>query len=249
MSKPPRFFILSEQISGTQIFIAGEDVHHITTVLRMVPGRLLILCDGKGMEYTVRIAKVGRTEVITEIESETKRGPFYPRIVLGQALPKAEKMDFIVQKATELGVESIVPLVTERTIIKIKDGQKRVTRWQKICREAAMQSNRIDIPNVTSITPFRNFIMTLEPEPFTLNLLPWEEESRRIKGVLQNHQGINKVNVLIGPEGGFSIAEVKIAMAREFNLVSLGPNILRTETAAVSVLSIIGYEYHRDVGR
>jgi 16S rRNA (uracil1498-N3)-methyltransferase len=102
----------------------------------------------KGTEYSVKIVHVDRTEVKTEIVGKTRREIAYPRVTLGQGLPKSDKMDWIAQKATELGVATIAPLVMERTIVKVKDEVKRISRWQKICREAAMQSRRPDIPNV-----------------------------------------------------------------------------------------------------
>jgi 16S rRNA (uracil1498-N3)-methyltransferase len=152
-------------------------------------------------------------------------------------------MDWIVQKATELGVADIVPLMTERTIVKVKDEEKRITRWQKICREAAMQSGRADIPQVGSIIAFKDYLQTLDSGPGTLFLLPWEEAVEPIKGVLRQNPGVKNIIVLIGPEGGFSKSEAEMAKGKGFAPVSIGPNILRTETAALAVLSMIGYEY------
>src|SRR5512147_2694228 len=146
MSKPPRFFISPEQISGPAITITGEDVRHIATVLRMKAGDELLLCDGEGTEYAVKIKHVERSGIATEITGRSKREIRSPRITLGKGLPKSDKMDFIVQKATELGVSGIVPLDTERTIMKVREEEKRLIRWRKIAREAAMQSGRTDIP-------------------------------------------------------------------------------------------------------
>ena len=224
------------------ITVSGEDVRHIGAVLRMKAGDELLLCDGKGTEYSVAILHVDRTEIKTEIKNTTRREPAYPRVTLGQGLPKSDKMDWIVQKATELGVANIVPLVTERTIVKVRDEEKRISRWQKIAREAAMQSNRADIPAIGPIVPFNDFLRTPNSEPGTLLLFPWEEGTKPIKDVLRGSQGIKHIIVLIGPEGGFSTAEAELATSRGFHPVSLGPNILRTETAAVAVLSMILYE-------
>jgi 16S rRNA (uracil1498-N3)-methyltransferase len=152
-------------------------------------------------------------------------------------------MDWIVQKATELGVANIVPLVTERTIVKIRDEEKRVSRWQKIAREAAMQSSRADVPAIGRIVSFHDFLGTPHSALPTLKLLPWEEGTKPIKDALRGSQGIRHIIVLIGPEGGFSSAEAESAASRGFHPVSLGPNILRTETAAIAVLSMIGYEF------
>jgi len=209
----------------------------------MKAGDELLLCDGKGVEYSARIAHVDRSEIKTEIVNKTRREIAYPRVTLGQGLPKSDKMDWISQKATELGVATIVPLITERTIVKIKDEEKRVSRWQKICREAAMQSNRSDIPSVGHIISFNDFLRTTNSEPGTLLLIPWEEGTEPIKSVLRGNPGVKDVIVLIGPEGGFSHGEADSAQGKGFHPVSLGTNILRTETAAVAVLSMIGYEY------
>ena len=243
MSRPPRFFISPEQVIDQHIAISNEDVRHIAAVLRMKIGDELLLCDGQGAEYLVTIDRINKTEVRTGIVSRSKRDIRLPRITLGQGLPKSDKMDWIVQKATELGATDIVPLVTERTIVKVKDEEKRVSRWQKIGREAAMQSNRPDIPKVRAIQRFDNYLQTLAPVPGTLLLFPWEEGTEPIKHVLRQSPGMQNIIVLIGPEGGFSPAEAGMAKDRGFHAVSLGPNILRTETAAIAVLGMIAYEF------
>jgi 16S rRNA (uracil1498-N3)-methyltransferase len=243
MSRPPRFFISPDQISGARISIAGEDVRHIATVLRMQAGDELLLCDGDGAEYTVRITRVERSGITTEITNQSKRELRHPRITLGQGLPKSDKMDLIVQKATELGAACIVPLVTERAVVKVRDEEKRLARWQKIAREAAMQSNRPDMPKIEAIRGFDDYLRTLNSELGTLLLLPWEEGTEPIRNVLRRNPAVQNIIVLIGPEGGFSKAEAESAKTRGFHPVSLGPNILRTETAAIAVLSMIGYEY------
>ncbi len=243
MPRPPRFFISPDQVVDAQITVTGEDVRHITTVLRRKTGDELLLSDGRGTDYTVKITRIDRNEITTEIMSRTKRESNYPLITLGQGLPKSDKMDFIVQKATELGVTGIVPLITERTIVKVKDEEKRIIRWRKIAREAAMQSNRSHIPEIGGIRRIDEYIGRLEPGPGALLLLPWEEGTMLIKNVLRGASDIKRIIVLIGPEGGFSSAEAAIAKEKGFHLVSLGPNILRTETAAIAVLSMIGYEF------
>jgi 16S rRNA (uracil1498-N3)-methyltransferase len=243
MPRPPRFFICPDQVIDQLITISGEDVRHIATVLRMKTGDGLLLCDGTGAEYQAKIVQVGRAEIRAEIVSRSNREARHPLITLLQGLPKSDKMDWIVQKSTELGVATIFPLVTERTIVKIRDEKKRVSRWQKIAREAAMQSNRPDIPQVGHIQTLSDLLQTLSPEPQTLLLLPWEGGTEPINNVLRQMHGVRNVVVLIGPEGGLSAQEAAFAEERGFHLVSLGPNILRTETAAVAVLSMIGYEF------
>jgi 16S rRNA (uracil1498-N3)-methyltransferase len=243
MSKPPRFFISPGQVSGQDIIVTNEDVRHIATVLRMKTGDHLLLCDGRGTEYTVKISDINKSVIKTNILSQTRSEIRYPLITLGQGLPKSDKMDLIVQKATELGTASIVALITERTIVKVKNEEKRSVRWRRICREAAMQSNRADIPGVEGIHAFGDYVRTLDPEPGTLLLLPWEEGTEPIKSALRGRPGVKNIVVLIGPEGGFSAAEAALAQEKGFHAVSLGPNILRAETAALAVLAMIGYEY------
>ena len=243
MPRAPRFFISPDQVLGPEIAISGEDVRHIANVLRMKPGEELLLCDGQGTEYAVTITSVGRTEVSTCVLSIAKRPLSSPRVTLAQGLPKSDKMDLIVQKATELGVASIIPVVTERTIVKLKDEEKRIGRWQKICREAAMQSNRPDIPSVGPVLSFIDFLRISHPESGSLLLLPWEEATLPLKSVLRQKQEACRIVVLIGPEGGFSRKEAELAQAGGFHLVSLGQNILRTETAAIALLGMIQYEY------
>ncbi len=243
MPRPPRFFIQPEQIAGPRITISGKDVHHIAATLRMKTGDALLLCDGQGAEYKVNIIQISKYEIVTHIVNRSKREIKYPLVTLGQGLPKSDKMDWIVQKATELGVTSIVALVTERTIVKVKDKDKRLARWEKICREAAMQSNRSDIPRVEGIQAFEEYVQVVTAGPGTLLLLPWEEGTKPIKDVLRGSSGLRNIVVLIGPEGGFSSSEAALAQKKGFHAVSLGPNILRAETAAVAVLGMIGYEY------
>jgi len=243
MSQPPRFFIDPSQIAGAQIVITGDDVRHIRTVLRMGPGDMLALLDGKGMEYGARITESGRDGIVCEMVIQAKHEITGPRVTLGQGIAKADKMDWIVQKAAELGATTVVPLVTERTIVKVRDEKQRVGRWQKIAREAAMQSRRLDIPVVGTVMSYDRFLANLVPGPASLFLMPWEEGTRPLKDVLRSYPAAADITVLIGPEGGFSLSEAKAAQDRGFQAASLGPHILRTETAAVAVLSMIRYEY------
>ncbi|HXY61881.1 MAG TPA: 16S rRNA (uracil(1498)-N(3))-methyltransferase [Nitrospirota bacterium] len=243
MTRLPRFFISPDHVAGPIVTVSGDDVRHIATVLRIKAGGELLLCDGQGTEYRVKILHIDKSSIKTEIVNIATREIRSPRITLGQGLPKSHKMDLIVQKVTELDVAEIVPLVTERTIVKVRDDVKRITRWQKICREAAMQSDRIDIPYVHGVQSFHEYLSSLVPHSSALNLLPWEAGTKHIKYILRENGGVKKIVVLIGPEGGFSREEAELAAAKGFHLISLGPNILRTETAAIAVLSMLEYEY------
>jgi 16S rRNA (uracil1498-N3)-methyltransferase len=243
MSRLPRFFISPDQAADETFIVSGEDVRHIGTVLRMQPGDELVLCDGTGTDYRVRITTIGRNEIRTVVLGRERREPSVPRITLGQGLPKSDKMDLIVQKSTELGVSSIVPLVTERTIVKVRDEEKRLGRWRRISREAAMQSNRSEIPLITPLRAYEAFVKEMSEASGGLLLLPWEEGTEPLRQVLRKAPPPEAITVLIGPEGGFSAGEAELAMRHGFHAVSLGRNILRTETAAVAVLAMIAYEY------
>jgi 16S rRNA (uracil1498-N3)-methyltransferase len=243
MSRSPRFFISPDRITGSSISITGEDARHIAAALRMKTGDSLALCDGQGMEYAARITRLDRSEIITEIMEQTRHDLRSPRIILAQGLPKSDKMDLIVQKATELGAASIVPVITERTILKIRDEEARITRWRKIAREAAMQSSRFDIPRVERIQKYPDFLKGLTDSADDLFLLPWEEGTGPLKNILRSGSGAKSILVLIGPEGGFSANEAGMAIEKGFHPVSLGRTILRTETAAIAALSMIGYEF------
>lgn len=243
MARLPRFFITPEQVSGAVISVADEDVRHIAAVLRMRTGDQLLLCDGQGTEYRARITEIGKNVVKSEVVEKRTWVRSGPDITLGQGIAKADKMDWIAQKATELGVTSFVPLETERTVVKVKDVEKRIGRWQKICREAAMQSHRTDVPRVGAIRSLNDFLRDQVCAPETLLLLPWEDAKGPLKVILRSHREVKRVVVLIGPEGGFSRKEADLAISRGFHAVSLGPNILRTETAAIAALGMIVYEY------
>ena len=243
MPRLPRFFISPDQAAGETITVSGEDVRHIGAVLRMQAGDELVLCDGAGTDYRVRISSRDRDRIVTSVLERSRHEPSRMTITLGQALPKADKMDFIVQKATELGVAAIIPLITERTIMKIRDEEKRSARWRKICREAAMQSNRPDIPVIGPVKTYAEFVQGAQTGIGTLLLLPWEEGTEPIREVLRSSSSVGEIIVLIGPEGGISEREADLACQHGFRPVSLGRNILRAETAALAVLAMIQYEF------
>lgn len=236
-----RFFLGKDQIP----IIAGSDVHHIKDVLRMKVGNELELLDGSGKIYNAKIAEMEKDKIICEVLSErVEEFESKIKVTLAQCLPKAKKMDLIIQKCTELGAHKIIPTLSERSVSK---GEK-LPRWRKIVKEAAEQSGRSIIPEIAPLTPFEQ-VLKLKPE-FDLALIPWElERETSLKKVLTTHLPAGKAGqpnnllILIGPEGGFSRKEIELAKPAGFTPLSLGPRILRTETAAMVVLSIINYEY------
>ncbi len=244
-----KFFVNGENISSDSITITGEDVVHIKKVLRLKSGDNIIVSDGLGIDYHVKIEKINSSTVDTKIISSCKNASEPPvDIVLFQGLPKSDKMDFIIQKGVELGVKKIVPVITERTVVKIsKDNyKKKHQRWNRISMEAAKQCNRGIIPKVEYPINFKDAVDTLPNNGF--KILPYEKEkSQGIKGILKEKSNTKDVFICIGPEGGFCDKEIELALKNQFNIISLGPRILRTETAGIVVLSILMYELG-DVG-
>ncbi len=247
--KMPRFFVRKNDVSCDSINISGEDYNHIKKVLRLGNGDRIIACDGEGTDHLVEIVKIEDAMVKTRIIESVKNCTEPPiQITLFQGLPKSDKMDFIIQKAVELGINEIIPVITERTVVKTdrKSGDKKCERWNKISMEAAKQCNRGIIPKVGFPLGFREALDAAKGS--SLSLIPYEKEAgTKLKQVLANSSSVGKVSVFIGPEGGFTEKEIEAAVSCGVQPVTLGPRILRTETAGIAVLSILMYELG-DVG-
>lgn len=241
----PRFFVAPEQIKSGRVTITGPDVVHIVKVLRLGIGDALTVLDGRGKVYEAVVEQAGREAVSCAITNESAAGgALSVRITLVQGLPKGDKMDLIVQKATELGVFRLIPLVCERSVVKLSGDkpQRRIERWQRIAQEAAKQCRRPDVPEVLPPTGWEE---VLNGMPDDVNaLIPWEEENQKtLKKTLGESELQGDVYVFIGPEGGFTAAEVELARSRGVRPVTLGPRILRTETAGLAVTAIILYQF------
>ena len=240
-----RFFVEEKDIKEDQVTIKGDEARHIVQVLRLKEKDKIKVFTGKGKEYSIEIKEAGKKEVIGKIlkESRLNTEPAV-EITLIQGIPKSNKMDFIVQKVTELGVKRIIPVITQRTIVKLNEEKARArrNRWQRIALEAAKQSGRAIIPEVDEVTTFVQALNNISEE--NLNLIPWEEEeTTSLKKVLKpitDHRV--PITVFIGPEGGFTSGEVEAAKKRGALSVSLGPRLLRTETAGLAALVMILYE-------
>ncbi len=229
-----RFFVAQDQIP----VISGSDVHHIKDVLRMKVGEQLELLDGTGTVYSAKISEIKKDKIHCEIlSSRSEATEPNLKVTLVQCLPKAKKMDLIVQKCTELGVHKIIPVLSERSIFKAEKQE----RWKKIAKEASKQSGRSSIPEIVPLTNFEDVLKI--KEQFDLALIPWElERENTLKKILTTHRP-NHLLILIGPEGGFSRSEIELAKSAGFIPVSLGPTILRTETAGMAMLSMVKYQY------
>ena len=236
-----RFFVESGCITQGTVVITGDDVKHISKVLRLRTGDEITVCDSCGSDYVCAIEDISQTQVEAKILSTSPNRAESPlHITVYQGLPKSDKMDYIVQKCVELGAVSIVPVATARAVVKLHDEEKKRTRWQKIALEAAKQCGRGIIPTVGNVTDLRKVIDSLEPD--ALNILPYEnEDHRRLRQAMSGYSG-DKVNIIIGPEGGFDPAEIFAAESKGIHIVTLGPRILRTETAPIAAISAIMYE-------
>lgn len=252
-----RFFVSPDSVdlNNRMITIDGEDVRHIGNVLRAVPGDVLKLTDGMGTDYDAVIEQIGKNNIITRISFARPNATEPPvEITLFQGIPKADKMDFIIQKCIELGVKRIVPVMTARTVVKLnnaRDIENKTARWRRIALEAAKQCDRGIVPLVTEpVKPEKALEIA---GSCSLKLIPYEEERdgslrRQLwqygqeAGKAQAQGRRAEIGVFIGPEGGFDLAEVEMAMNSGFKSVTLGPRILRTETAGLAVIAIIMYE-------
>lgn len=237
----PRFFLPPDQIRAPEVVLTEQDANHVARVLRMRPGDTLFVLDGLGSLYHVRLTEVDRREARGEILSrEAATGELPVPVTLVQGMPKGEKFDWILQKATELGIDRIVPVVTERSVVRLSAdrSQDKVRRWQAIAREAAEQCERAKVPVVHAPVELATWLQ----EPAT-------EGVRRL-ACLERHGGLPLVRALegdrprgyeivVGPEGGFSPAEAERLLASGAQNVSLGGRILRTETASLMAVAVI----------
>ena len=241
----PKFFVPRENITENTITIEGGDVAHISKVLRMSEGDELKLCDGRGIDYETVISEIGDKKIICDIKSSAKSNTEPDiEVTLVQGLPKASKMDYIIQKTTELGISRIIPCTLSRCVVKLenrKAEEKKVDRWRKISEEAAKQSGRGMIPEVSMPKNLDEVIKELSD--FDIVFVPYEcEDKNNIKDVLTSCQSPKKVGFIIGPEGGFDISEIEKIRNAGIKTVTLGKRILRTETAGEAVLAMIMYE-------
>ncbi|MDO4478192.1 MAG: 16S rRNA (uracil(1498)-N(3))-methyltransferase [Lachnospiraceae bacterium] len=239
-----RFFISSDQAVGETLYVEGSDVNHIRNVLRMRPGEDFEAVDENGLVYTCRIDTLDKNQVTAKVLfTEPSDAELPNRIVLFMGLPKFEKMELIIQKAVELGVAAVVPVKTARCVVKLdeKRAASKQQRWQGIAESAAKQSKRSLIPPVENVMSYKEALALAATMDHVL--IPYEkaegiEESRAAIASVKNGES---VAVFIGPEGGFELSEVEEALAIGAKSITLGPRILRCETAAITTLSILMY--------
>ncbi len=244
-----RFFVPPTQIADGTVTIRGTEVWHITKVLRLSQGADIVVFDGKGHEYRVKLGRQKRQELfgtVLEAWDYSTESPL--KLTLVQGIPKANKMDMIVQKATEIGVNDIIPLNSTRSEWNVKHKRKkdaqihqRLDRWSRICIEAAKQSCRTAIPLIRPVVTVDEFLE--QERRADAKMFVWEEETQVSlkQGLEQAASDVTSAIVVVGPEGGFTPREAEQFRTHEYTPVSLGNRILRTETAGLVVLGILQY--------
>ncbi|CEP79493.1 16S rRNA (uracil(1498)-N(3))-methyltransferase [Paraclostridium sordellii] len=240
-----RFFVEKKNVNleNNTCIIEGEDVKHISKVLRCRVGEELEICDNDNNEYICEITNIDKSEVQLNIidKVDIKRESDL-KIKVYQGLPKGPKMEIILQKLTEVGVDEIILVQTKRTVVKVEDKKedKKIERWERIIYEAAKQSKRGKIPKLKGILSFKEALSDMYKND--LNIAPYENErTKSIKQAIKG-QDINNIGIFVGPEGGFEDTEIKAIEDIGGQAVSLGPRILRTETASLVASSIVLYE-------
>lgn len=241
-----RLFVEPQKLAEEIVVLTDEDHRYLTRVLRLAVDDTVTLFDGKSVEATARIMRVGPRALELKIEERHPvAGSDRPHVTVIQALAKGDKLDVVVQKATELGAARIIPVTTARAITRLDANTLRTmsrrSRWQKIAREASRQSGRLDVPEVEGVTALTTALAASPKD--ALKLMLWEgARQTTLRSALPPPDATpQQIVIAIGPEGGFTVEEVEAARHAGFTPVGLGPRILRTETAALVVLSILGY--------
>lgn len=248
----PKFFVKQEQIQDDKIIIQGQDVNHIKKVLRAKIGDELQICNSENKEnFLCDIISINNEDILCgikqKIEQKTESNI---EVTIFQGLPKADKMEYIIQKSVELGVYDVTPVEMKRCVVKLddKDKNKKVLRWQKIAEVAAKQSGRDIIPQINSITNIKKICDLIQKYDIVLVAYENEKENtlkEQLKSIKRNSNYKDckiKIGIIIGPEGGLEAQDVECLKNNGAQIITLGKRILRTETVALNVLSVIMYE-------
>lgn len=241
----PRFYIPPHLWNPDQLALDQGEAHHALDVLRMKAGDRATVFNGQGAEATVEFASVEKGKIALRKISANKSAPLTCALTLGQAIPKGKNMDLIVEKATELGAAGIVPLLSERTVVRAdaEEALSKRDKWQRVAIEAAKQCGQNWVPAVSKPQTPKEFFQS--GEKFDLMLIAsLQADSRKLKEVLAElgAKKASRVLVLVGPEGDFTPAEINLAKNAGCRPITLGPIILRTETAAIYCLSVLSHE-------
>jgi 16S rRNA (uracil1498-N3)-methyltransferase len=231
----PRLYLPSIPSGEKAIFIAGEESRYLLNVLRMKVGDEFTVFDASGAHFRAEVKRVGKTNVVAELKEALPPAPEpVRRLILLQGILKGKKMDYVVQKATELGVAQIVPVATRRSQVR---QTRKHDRWQKIALEASRQSYRTSVPEVMEPVAFDKFLVGAGP---LKGCIFWEEGGASLRG-MKLDASEEPFIVAIGPEGGFTEDEVTMARGKGLDVASLGSRILRAETATVSAITIVQF--------
>jgi 16S rRNA (uracil1498-N3)-methyltransferase len=244
-----RFYVSPEEWNPRAFVLRGSEAHHARNVLRMQAGDKLVLFNGAGRELTAEITNVDDDEIRLRKLHESETAPLRCRIVLGQAIPKGKNMDLIVQKAVEIGAAEIAPIISDRTVVQLdaETAAQKQGKWQQIAIEAAKQCGQNWLPYVQRPKKLPEFFSSLE-QSFDLRLIgSLQSDARQLKTILQTYSSEHRdrprsVLMLVGPEGDFTPAELALARRYGCQPITLGPIILRVETAAIYCLSVLSYE-------
>ncbi|MBR3494453.1 MAG: 16S rRNA (uracil(1498)-N(3))-methyltransferase [Clostridia bacterium] len=234
-----RFFLETAPQPGAEVPLTPEDAHHACQVLRMQPGETAELLSG-GARFLAEAVSIGPKEAVFRVLEPLPSTEPALRVTLFQGLPKADKMDWIVQKAVELGAAAVVPVAMERCVVKLdrKDAARRQERWQRIAREACKQSGRCEEPAVG--LPLTLGALCAELRSFEAAVVPWEEaQGLSLPRFRAEHPEVRRLAVVIGPEGGIAPREIDVLREAGALPVTLGPRILRTETAGLASLAAL----------
>ncbi len=240
-----KFFVKNNQIEENIINIIEEDVNHIINVLRLKREDEIQICNQEtAKNYIAKIVQYDKEKVVCKIEREIK-SEVEPKVnvTLYQGLPKADKMELIIQKTTEIGIKRIIPVSMERSIVKLneKDSKKKIQRWQKIAEVAAKQSKRDKIPQIEDVINISKIYSNINE--YDIFIVAYENEKQiKLKEILKKYNSAKNIAVLIGPEGGIEEKEIEKLKQSGATTVSLGSTILRTETAPIVITSNILYE-------
>ncbi len=237
------FFVNNNQITGNIVSITSKDARHIYSVLRMKKGEKIYISNKDTAEkYLSEIENISKEIIQCTILEKVETTEPLTEVTLFQGLPKADKMEYIIQKSVELGVHEIVPVEMKNCVVKLKDPDKKILRWQAISESAAKQSKRNIIPKVTGVLSIKNLLEQLKN--FDLVIVAYEnEEKTTLKQVLKETRGNNKIAIIVGPEGGIDKNELDMLVNYGAKAVTLGKRILRTETASIAILSMMIYEF------
>jgi len=243
----PQYFIDHECAPGTSVSLTGKDYHHLIHVRRVHVGDGVYLRDSVGSLFTGWIAKINEIEITVDIASRLKDGEDTPVIVLGMSILKHSNFDLVVQKAVEVGVSAIIPVVAERTIIDLKGKEKeRRERWMKIAEEASKQSMRSSIPEIGLPVSFDGFIESQKDTPVKIITAPGDQDYT-LRSALDQQKG-SRAALLVGPEGGFSPEEISRAVSGGFLCVVTGSTQMRAETAGIVIPALLRYELETRFG-